>query len=104
MAQNSAKKSSLFERIGGEGIIHAVVDKMYQKIEKDPVLQPFFNGVDMSYVRRSQIEYMVEVFGGSYPYATGRVKHFEAVEPYLKEALTEMHVSPALITEILNLR
>ena len=111
MQQNLANKKSLFERIGGESTIHAVVDRMYKKMMQDPVLQPFFVGVDMAYLQRSQVECMIEAFGGPCPYASaylkeasGRIKYYEAIAPYLQETLVELQVSPALITEVLNLR
>ena len=109
---------SLFTRIGGKPAVEAAVGKMYDKILADPLLKPFFEGLDMARQRRSQVAFMVMAFGGPHHYtgadltkAHARLvkekgmadNHFDAVAGHLKAALTELSVPPAMIDEVLAL-
>jgi hemoglobin len=40
--------NSLYERLGGEKAISAVVDKFYEFMLADPVVAPFFAETDMA--------------------------------------------------------
>lgn len=110
--------NSLYNRIGGTAAVTAAVNKMYDKILTDPILEPFFLGLNMANQRRSQMAFMVTAMGGPHNY-TGQdmtrahaklVKdkglsdvHFDAVVGHLKEALTELKVPASLIGEVLTL-
>ena len=111
-------KDSLFNRIGGKDSVQAAVDLMYEKILLDPLLEPFFVGLSMAHLRRSQAAFMVMAFGGPHQYSgadltkahAGLVKeknlsdvHFNSVAGHLKAALEELKVPPALINEVLAL-
>jgi len=111
-------QNSLFSRIGGITAVNAAVEKMYEKILQDPLLQPFFAGLDMARQRRSQAAFMVMAFGGPHHYtgadltrAHARMvkekglsdQHFDAVAGHLKSALTDLKAPPALISEVLAL-
>jgi hemoglobin len=111
-------QDSLFNRIGGKAAVNATVDKMYEKILQDPVLQPFFAGLDMAQQRRSQVAFMVMAFGGPHHYTGADLtkahakmvkekgladKHFDAVAKHLKAALTDLNVPAGLINEVLTL-
>lgn len=111
-------KNSLYNRLGGLSAVNAAVEKMYDKILRDPLLSPFFAGLDMARQRRSQVAFMITAFGGPHQYTgadltkahAGLVKdkglsdvHFDAVAGHLKAALTELDVPSALITEVLTL-
>ena len=43
---NHIKRMSLYERLGGQPAIHAVVEGMYVKIFSDPELADFFRKTD----------------------------------------------------------
>jgi hemoglobin len=111
-------QDSLFNRIGGRDAVNAAVDKMYEKVLKDPVLQPFFAGLDMARLRRSQASFMVMAFGGPHQYSGADLTkahakmakekglsdvHFDAVAKHLKAALTDLNVPASLINEVLTL-
>lgn len=117
-SQTALDPNSLFTRIGGKAAVNAAVDKMYDKILKDPILKPFFEGVDMARQRRSQVAFMVMAFGGPHQYTGADLTkahakmvkekglsdvHFDAVATHLQDALTELNVPMSLITEVLNL-
>lgn len=104
---------SLFERIGGEDAVKLTVVKLYEKILADEMLAPFFEGVNMQALRRSQSAFVTMAFGGPNEY-TGRhlrlahaplvekglnEKHFNAVIKHLTAAMKELKVPDNLIQE-----
>jgi hemoglobin len=62
-------RPSLFERIGGENAVDEVVDTYYKKILGDPLMQPFFEKMDMQRLIRKQKSFLTFSFGGSSEYA-----------------------------------
>ncbi len=57
-------KKSLYERLGGEGAINAVVDKFYEFMLADPIVSPFFMNTDMEKQRKRQKQFITMVTGG----------------------------------------
>ena len=109
-------KNALYNRLGGKEAIRAAVYKMYEKILQDPLLKPFFAGLDMTRLYRSQQAFLLMAFGGPHHY-TGEdlsivhakmVKekglsdvHFNAVAGHLKSTLSELNVPGPVIAEVL---
>jgi len=106
--------SSLYERIGGEAAVNAAVDLFYDKLLADPLLIPFFEGVDMARQRAHQKMFLTFAFGGPANYngrdmRAGHARlvndlgmsdvHFDAVVGHLGAALTELNVPGDLIAE-----
>jgi hypothetical protein len=46
---------TLYEKLGGEAAVEAAVSVFYGKIMADPLLVPFFEGVDMKKQARKQV-------------------------------------------------
>ena len=46
-SDTSKGSDSLYDRLGGQGAINAVVDKFYEYMLSDPITAPFFKGTDM---------------------------------------------------------
>ena len=102
---------SLYERLGGGSAIRSVVDRFYELVLVDPVLRPFFAGVDLARLRRHQALFISQVAGGPADY-DGRemvVAHagrgidddaFDRVATHLAESLREHGVRPAEIDEV----
>lgn len=67
----SEATSSLYDRLGGERAIAAVVDDFYGRVLADPLLAPFFVGVERDRLRRMQREFFAAALGGPVLY-TGR--------------------------------
>ena len=51
----AAAAESLFARIGGAAAVCATVDVFYRRVLDDPLLAPFFQGVDMAKQRAKQV-------------------------------------------------
>lgn len=105
----------LFERIGGEPAIIATVAKLYEKILNDDTLIPFFSGIDVKKLRRSQAGFVSMAFGGPNNYSGKGLRnaharlvteglsdmHFDAVAGHLQSSMEELGVAPELISEAL---
>ena len=64
-------EATLFERIGGTNAISRLVDTFYERVLDDPSLAPFFKGVEMTKLRRMQLELFSAALDGPARY-TGR--------------------------------
>lgn len=62
---------TLYERLGGERAIEAVIGDFYDRVLADPLLAPFFEGVERDRLRRMQREFFAAALGGPIRY-TGR--------------------------------
>lgn len=105
--------ASLYQRVGGERIVRAVIVKMYGKILIDPELAPFFRDINMDRLRRSQTSFVNYAFGGPTPYTGKSMRdahrgavmhglnddHFDRVINCLSEAMQALNIAPALIAE-----
>ena len=59
---------TLYERLGGEEAIAAVVDSFYERVLEDEDLEHFFEGVDMQAQRAHQTQFLSSVAGGPVEY------------------------------------
>lgn len=105
--------ASLYERIGGRDAVNAAVDVFYIKVMADPLLKPFFNGVDMKRQVAKQKAFLTYAFGGAPNYSGKSMreghmaavqkgladKHFDAVIGHLGATLTELKVPGDIIAE-----
>lgn len=61
----------MYERIGGEATIEALISDFYDRVLKDPELVPFFGKTSMEQQRLMQREFFAAALGGPIKY-TGR--------------------------------
>jgi hemoglobin len=62
--QTTAGTLSDYEVIGGGPAVSAVVNDFYERVLGDPQLAPYFEGVDMSRLKRHQVLLVTKVLGG----------------------------------------
>ncbi len=107
--------STLYERVGGNSAVAAVVNLLYDGIIKDPLLLPFFDGIDVRRQKSKLVAFLSTVFGGSTGYsgedlrqAHGHLvarglsdQHFDAVADHLQSTLEELSVPATLVEEIM---
>lgn len=108
------EKKSLYDRVGGEEAVTAVVDTFYAKILADPLLAFYFAKTDMKKQKKHQTLFLMLVFGGPNKF-NGRTlrnvhknldindKHFDAVAGHLKTALEDHKISEDIIKEALDI-
>jgi hemoglobin len=101
---------TLYERLGGEAAIGAVVEGMYGKIFTDPELEDFFRKTDKSHQKEMQKAFLTFATGGPSIYHgkdmkaahAGRGIHnkeFDLVAGHVISTMKELGVSEALIDE-----
>lgn len=61
---SSAAEVSIFEAIGGEPALVAVVDDFYERVLADPQLAGFFAGANMPKLKGRQVEFFAAALGG----------------------------------------
>lgn len=107
---------SLYERLGGQEAVKAVVALLYDKILSDPILIPYFTHIDIEKLRASQAAFVTMAFGGPTHYTGASLRtahaklvekglsdpHFDAVKGHLHSAMETLGVSPKLIEEALG--
>ena len=108
---------SLYDEIGGEAAVNAAVDLFYKKILADPLLEPFFEGIDMASQHRKQKGFFTSLFKaeakGVEEYMRRVHKrlvdekglsddHFNAVAGHLNTTLVELSVKPELVDTIME--
>jgi len=110
----AADKPSLYERLGGQEAIDAVVDLFYVKILDDERVNHFFEDVNMRRQIVRQKEFLAAAFGGPKPYE-GRdlrtahaaldltAEDFGVIAELLQASLEEAGVDEALVNEVMTI-
>ncbi|MHC3471435.1 group I truncated hemoglobin [Streptomyces sp. 7R007] len=106
-----ATAPTLFEQLGGEEAVGAVVDLFYDRVLGDPELRPYFDGVDLDRLKQHQRRFIGQALGATRPYSgrSMRKAHehlaitddaFGRVVTHLAGALTEAGVDEETIGTI----
>lgn len=110
MSQNP---SSLYERLGGEDMIVALIPAFYVRVLADPELGPFFKHTALDKLHAMQREFFVMATGGPIQY-TGRPlahahhgrgitrEHFARFSGHLVETLLDMGVTQTEADEVIQ--
>lgn len=105
--------TSLYEKLGGESAVKAVVDEFYNRVLADDTVNKFFAHTDMEKQRRHQTAFISYALGGPKEYTgksmekahTGlnlQPEHFDAIAKHLGEAMASKGVSPDGIEQALG--
>jgi hemoglobin len=110
--------ATLYERIGGEEAVFATATLLYEKMMTDPLVAPFFAGLNMDAQIRKQVAFLSWAFGSPTKYEFRPLDeahremvrraglsdlHFDAVAKHLTASLRELNISAALIDEVMTL-
>lgn len=104
---------SIYEEIGGQEPLIAVVDDFYERVLADPELAAFFNGANMSRLKGLQVEFFVAALGGPDEYRGRSMpdvhrglganqRHFDLVATHLTDALIAAGVPRATVDRIIG--
>jgi hemoglobin len=107
----AAAEASIYEAIGGEPALVAVVDDFYERVLSDAELASFFAGANMRKLKGRQVEFFAAALGGPslYQGASMRQVHagrgisqadFDRVAVHLAGSLADAGVPQEMITEI----
>jgi hemoglobin len=108
---SDAAEVNLYEAIGGEPALVAVVDDFYGRVLSDAQLAAFFAGANMPKLKGRQVEFFAAALGGPdlYQGASMRQVHagrgisqadFDRVAFHLAGSLADAGVPPEIITKI----
>ena len=104
---------TLYERLGGEDAISAVVDEFYDRLLADDSVAHFFEETDMQKQRAHQTQFLSAVAGGPVDYSGADMKaahehleirepHFETIATHLDETLASFDVGDREREEVLE--
>lgn len=102
---------TLFERLGGEGAISAVVDKFYELMLDDERVSRFYQGINVGLLRCRQKQFITLVTGGPNHYEGTDMKtahckmkiceeDFDITWENLEKAMKHFNVAVELIEEV----
>jgi hemoglobin len=108
-----SESQSIYAEIGGQDTVETVVSDFYDRVFEDPLLEPYFEGIDRNTLYAHQVQFISSVAGGPVSYdgvdmqqahkgmgITGEA--FDRVATYLGDALRENNVAEDNIDEILE--
>jgi hemoglobin len=104
---------TIYEAIGGEDALIAVVDDFYDRVVADPELAGFFAGIAMNRLKGKQIEFFAAALGGPHVYSGAHMReihrgrgigqeHFDLVAGHLVGALEAAGVPQDTVAQIVN--
>lgn len=92
MPKSSAE--TIFERIGGMGVINRTVDILYDRIALDPELNPFFQNLCMARQRVKLKAFLAMVTGGPEVYTGKNLREAHAAS--VQQGLNNRHMDKLL--------
>ena len=107
------KAPSLYERLGGEELISALIPAFYTRVLADPELAPFFKHTELEKLHAMQREFFVMATGGPIEY-NGRPlahahhgrgitrQHFASFTGHLVETLFDLNVTQEEADEVID--
>ena len=105
--------TTIYEEIGGEPAVAAVVEALYDRVVADPSLMPYFDGRDLDRLKAHQRALVSVALGGGAQGYTGRMMHpahagmaitheaFDKVLDHLSAALVEAGLPDATTAKVL---
>ena len=105
-------EATLYEELGGEAAITAVVDYFYTLVLADETVKHFFDKTDMEKQRRHQAKFISFALGGPNQYTGASMakahagmnlqeNHFGAIATHLHDALAHFKVGEDEINQVL---
>jgi hemoglobin len=109
----TAAEQSIYDAIGGDTALVAVVDDFYDRVLADPELAGFFAGTSMTRLKGRQVEFFAAALGGPLPYDGASMRdahrgrgieqrHFDLVAGHLVASLTAAGVPDATVQQIIS--
>ena len=105
---------SIYDALGGEPTIRAVVDDLADRLAADDLLGPLFVGVDHEALQRHRVSYLAAVLGGPEQYLGQSMRdahrpfrltdaHMERFLQLAREALDAAGIAPEAAQAMLDL-
>jgi len=105
---------TLYERLGGEAAVAALIEELYIRVLADPLFTPFFEKLDIQRLKAHQFAFTLQALGGPHPYSWPSLvkahaglrieqRHFDAFVEHLRSSLREIGATDVLSAEVLSL-
>jgi hemoglobin len=105
--------NTIYDQIGGQEALIAVVNDFYDRVLADKDLAGFFTGVNLSHLKGRQVEFFAAALGGPEPYQglsitdahRGRgitLEHFTLVAGHLTDSLVAAGVPDEIVGQIIG--
>jgi len=105
---------TLYERLGGEAAVAALIEELYIRVLADPLFTPFFEKLDIQRLKAHQFAFTSQALGGPHPYSWPSLvkahaglrieqRHFDAFVEHLRSSLREIGATDVLSAEVLSL-
>jgi len=109
----NTNKPSLYERLGGEDMISALIPAFYVRVLADPELGPFFKDTELEKLHAMQRDFFVMATGGPLQYSGRSLAHthhgrgitrhhFGSFTKHLLETLLDMGVTQEETDEVIE--
>jgi hemoglobin len=109
----TAADVKIYDLIGGEPALIAVVDDFYVRVMADPQLAPFFAGANMNKLKGRQVEFFAAALGGPQTYEGQPMRDvhagrgisqadFDKVAFHLSGALSGAGVDDEVVAQIIG--
>jgi hemoglobin len=110
---STAAETTIYEAIGGQDALIAVVDDFYERVLADPELAPYFAGARMPALKGKQVEFFAAALGGPDEYQGQSMKDvhsgrgitqgaFDKVAYHLTNSLVGAGVPGDLVGQIIG--
>jgi|SRR5678810_436430 hemoglobin len=104
---------TLYERLGGETAVAALLEGLYVRALGDPLFAPFFERIDLPRLKSHQFAFISQALGGPHQHsgpslvqahAKMRIeqRHFDAFVDHLRSALREVGTDDDLAAEVMS--
>jgi hemoglobin len=104
---------TIYERLGGETAIAALLEGLYVRALADPLFTPFFEKIDIERLKAHQFAFISQAVGGPQQYSGPSLveahaglrieqRHFDAFVEHLGGALREIGAPDDLTAEVLS--
>jgi len=118
-SSNNSRKDALMDKLGGKDMLHAAVDRFYDKLASDPLLAPFFQNSDVQLLKWHQFNFMSIAFS-HVPEAVDvnelilkkharffdigmNCQHFDRVIQHFESSLRELGIAHEIVQEALDM-
>jgi len=109
----TSTETTIYDAIGGEPALVAVVSDFYDRVLADPELTGFFAGVSMARLQGRQVEFFAAALGGPVTYSGASMKdahwgrgieqrHFDLVAGHLAASLAGAGVPADIVGQIIG--
>jgi hemoglobin len=107
------EEKSIFELLGGEKVINAVVESTFKKVCKDEIIMEYFQEINITFLMNHQKRLWAYITGGPTYYQGRDMRsthhclrlediHFDRMMEHYIETLHEFEVDPKLIEKMIE--